>query len=512
MTLDRTRHHPPQPAGCSRRLGALSRARRRVLLAGLVPAGLLAGAACGRAPAPSPGSPASAAAAEAQVLVIEHVAVVDVERGEIVPDRTVVVRGDRIASVGASGENGPRAVRVDGRGKYLMPGLIDAHTHVAGVSADPRWSPEVVPAEYVSYGVTGVRDMGSDLDVVLKLREAIDARATTGPRIATGGPMLDRHEARAGDARTARTAAEGRAAVDELAGRGVDFIKVISPTRDAYLAIAEEAARRKLFFVGHVPEEVTAAEASDRGQRSIEHLSGIPLSCSAREAELREKRRAALAARDGAALRAAGVAILASYDPARCAELFARFVKNGTWQVPTLVWTHAGATLDRAREDDPRLLGVPPSVRAQWKPASLIAESPGYMESMRDVLALDLVIVRAMSASGVHILAGSDSLDPFVFPGSSLHEELALLVEAGLSTAQALRSATVDPARFLGWDAGVVAPGKRADLVLLEADPLANIGATTRIAAVVLRGELLGSARLTELRARAEAAAAAVRD
>ncbi len=446
------------------------------------------------------------------MIAIEHVTVIDVEAGGRGEDQTVIVRGDRIASVGASGPLPEGGLRVDGRGKFLIPGLIDMHTHVAGVSADPRWSPEVVPLQYVAYGVTGVRDMGSDLDVITKLRAAIDAGAQVGPRIATGGPMLDRHDARGGDTRAARSAAEGRAAVDDLAARGVDFVKVISPSREAYLAIADEAPRRRLSFVGHVPEDVTAAEASDLGQRSIEHLSGIALACSSREEELRVRRRAALAAKDGPALRAIGADVLASYSAERCAALFARFVKNGTWQVPTLVWTHANATLDRANPDDPRLRGVPAALREQWSPKSLVAESPGYVESMRDVLAEAGVIVRAMNASGVGILAGSDSLDPYVFPGTSLHEELALLVGAGLTPPEALRAATVLAARFLGWDSGVVAPGRRADLVLLDADPLAHIEATTQIAAVVLRGNLLTAPVLADLRARAEAAAAAVHE
>jgi imidazolonepropionase-like amidohydrolase len=298
--------------------------------------------------------------------------------------------------------------------------------------------------------------------------------------------------------------------VRSLKQQGADFIKVLSPAREAYFALADEAKKQNIAFAGHVPETVTAAEASNAGQKSIEHLSNILIACSSREDELRAARATAIAKSDAAAFARIAQETLDSYDANKAAALFARFVKNGTWQAPTLVWTQVEANLDQAPADDGRLKYLPRAVRAEWQPAKLTANTkPEEFALNRRVFAKYLEIVGAMQRAGVQIIAGSDSLDPYVFPGSSLHEELALLVKSGLTPMEALQAATRNAATYLGLldNYGTVEEGKRADLVLLDANPMTDITNTQKISAVVLGGRMMNKAALQELLAGAEQAA-----
>ena len=258
-----------------------------------------------------------------------------------------------------------------------------------------------------------------------------------------------------------------------------------------------------------MPESVTAAEASDAGQKSIEHLSGILLACSNREAEIRKARAEARARSDRSAFERLAVETLDTYDVKKASLLFARFAKNGTWQVPTLVWTRANESMQNISADDDRLKYVPAALKEEWKPEKMREGlTPGYFELTRRVFAKELEIVAEMNRAGVQILAGSDSLDPYVFPGSSLHEELALLVKAGLTPIEALQAATRNAASYLGMldTSGTIERGKIADLVLLDANPLADISNTQKINAVVLGGRLIDKDEMKKMLANVETA------
>jgi len=275
---------------------------------------------------------------------------------------------------------------------------------------------------------------------------------------------------------------------------GADFIKVLSRVpRESYLAVADEAARLHMRFVGHVPESVSAAEASASGQRSIEHLSGIMLACSSEENELRQRRVNALAKDDGAGMAALNRQTLATYNSAKASKLFAELTNHNTYQVPTLVWWQAAANMDGPTlAADFRLQYVPMGVRSQWKPAQGAQQSTGQEASdARQRFARYLELVHSMHHAGVPFMAGTDGPDPYVFPGFSLHDELELLVKAGFSNAEALSAATFYPALFMvKLDRyGVVEPGRVADMVLLDANPLDDIRNTRKISAVVLRGK-----------------------
>jgi imidazolonepropionase-like amidohydrolase len=295
--------------------------------------------------------------------------------------------------------------------------------------------------------------------------------------------------------------------VRTLKARGADFIKVLSRLdRESYFAIADEAKKQSLSFVGHVPNSIRAAEASAAGQKSIEHIfySNLSFDCSAREDELRAKRLTGgpAAARDEAN---------ASFSPQKAAALWQTFVRNQTWVVPTLVAMESlSKQRELARSHFEELSYLPPALRTRWSPQQIEKElSPEIENWYAAQFQTDLKLARSMHEAGVEMLAGSDSLDSLNFPGTSLHEELRLLVQAGFTPLQALQAATVKPAEFFGatGDWGRIEAGNVANLVLLEANPLEEISNTRKIAAVIVQGRFYGRAELDELLRGARAAA-----
>ncbi len=466
-------------------------------------------------------SPMGAGAQSAGTLALAHVTVIDASGRAAQADQTVVVAGGRIAAVGPAGTvRVPKDARViDAHGKYLIPGLWDMHVHIAGISADPAWSRQVILPELIAYGIVGVRDMGGDLEALLSWRREIEAGTLIGPHIVAGGPMLVPRGKKNAEQYPVANAEEARQAVRELKGRGADFIKIIGmPSREAFFAVAEEAKKQGISFVGHVPAVVTAGEASDAGMHSIEHIvySGLAYDCSSREKELREAALQARANRDAVASAKALVDAADSYSAEKAAELWARFKKNGTWVVPTLksisVQTPSKLTAEQ-QAADPGLEFVPEALRRQWDPR--LAENQAAEADQQwwtRQFANDEKLTRDMHRAGVATLAGSDSLDRFVFPGSSLHAELQLLVSNGYTPLEALRAATRDAARFLAREKefGTIAVGAHADLVLLDANPLEDIANTSKIRAVVREGVFLDRAALDTLLLQAKAAAKAV--
>jgi predicted amidohydrolase len=468
-----------------------------------------------------PGPPVFAQSAQPPLAFI-HVTVIDGTGAPPRSDMSVIVTGDRITGLERTDRlKLPAGVRVvDATGKYLLPGLWDMHVHTHGRFYDPSVS--FFPL-LVANGVTGIRDMASPLDHVDQVRQwRRETNESWRPRIFAAGPLLDAAAQNALDSGANQIVNvtnenEARRAVRLLKRRGVDFVKVYnSLPRDAYFAIADEARKRKLPFVGHVPETIRVAEASDAGQRSIEHLSWILWACTPREAELRADWSAAKARGDAAALgrlyQAQRQTVLETYSDQKAAALFARFRKNHTWQCPTLtVLRLAAFGSDRSSENSQRLRYIPASVRERWEQIDYWRRSRTTEElaSGKRLFDRQLQVVGAMHRAGVELLAGTDMLKPDLLPGFSLHDELALLVQAGLTPMEALQTATRNPARFLGLEKqlGIVRKGNTADLLLLDADPLADIRNTMRIHAVVLNGRLLDRAALDRMLADVEAAA-----
>jgi hypothetical protein len=457
---------------------------------------------------------------DANRTAITHVVIVDTATGKLKPDQTVVIADGRISRIVPSAAFHPETETriIEARGKYLIPGLWDMHVHIAGISADPNWSKDVILPLLTAMGIAGVRDMGGDLIVLQEWRREIENGKLVGPHIVAGGPMLVSGGKKTPEQIPINDAEEAREAVRSLKQQGADFIKIIDlPSREAFFAVADEAKRQNLPFVGHVPPVVTASEASDAGMRSIEHVvySNLEMDCSAKEEELRAAERAARATHEeGTSAKLLQEAMI-SYDPKKAAALWERFRRNGTWLVPTLVSIEALSRHNAGPETqarDPRLEYVPDSLRKEWDPRKPENQfSAGEQQWWAQQYINDGKLTTAMHRGGVALLAGSDSLDRYVFPGFALHRELELLTEAGLTPLEALRAATSDGAKFLGRDGefGVVANGARADLVLLDENPLANISNTAKISAVIRDGVYLDRAALDKLLRQAKNAAKA---
>jgi imidazolonepropionase-like amidohydrolase len=439
------------------------------------------------------------------VVVIRDVTAIDMVGSTPKAGMTVIVEGNRIANIGRKLKVPKSAAVIDGRGKFLIPGLWDMHSHFLFEQVrDPFMKLSI------ANGVTGVRDLGSEqLDLLIEIRRSIAESKTVGPRIVAAGPIVDGPKPVWPFSIPVANADEGRKAVQSLKTKGADFVKVYSLlSRDSYFAIADEAKKQKIPFAGHVPNTVTTAEASDAGQKSIEHIR-VYLDVSTDEQALRQERLDAEAKGQSELNRVRGAQharLLETFNEEKVRLLAGRFAKNGTWFVPTLTVHRSFAFFhDPAFVADPRLKYMPEFLTGYWKTQRERMPEEATKRN-RVFYTRDLQVVGLMHEGGAKLLAGSDTMNPFIFPGFSLHDELALLVEAGLTPLEALRTATANPAAFLDMekDLGTIEKGKFADLVLLDANPLSDIRNTTKINAVIANGRLFDRAALDALLSEAE--------
>lgn len=422
-------------------------------------------------------------------LVIRNVTVVDVETGELREQQRIEVVGDRIAAVEpddlteyppASGDGafaaGRTTLEFDGGNAFVIPGLWDMHVHVLW---DSSFAAAAMPL-FIANGVTGVRDMGGPLEA-LKL---LEAPGPSWPQVVASGPILDGPQPVDPSASLAvGTPEEARRAVDRVAAAGADFIKVYTLLPpEAYRAAVERAGELGLPVAGHLPGGVRAADASRFGQRSIEHLRD----------EL--------------------IPFCMEPGPA-CDELVQVFAENRTYQAPTLVILRAKAYIpERAYAEDSRLAFIPAQLRDDWlaiREHRIVNRNADYFAEKRIRYAAELEATRILHKGGVPILAGTDVDNLFSMPGFSLHDELALMVQAGLSPLEALRTATHTPARYLERETemGAIRVGFVADMVLLDANPVKDIRNTTAIRAVVRAGLLFNRVALDGMLEQARVAA-----
>jgi imidazolonepropionase-like amidohydrolase len=461
--------------------------------------------------------PSFSSAEPSSQLAITHVTVIDATGRAPQPDQTVLIDGGRITAVGAAAKiKVPKSARtIDGSGKFLLPGFWDMHVHLAGVSADPTWSKQILLPLLLANGITGVRDMGGDLDALLSWQRDSESGALLAPHIVASGPFLIGNGRKTAEQYPVHTPEAARAAVDKLKARGANFIKIISmPSRDAFFAIADESKKQNIPFVGHLPFEISATEASDAGMRSIEHLlySGFALSFSSSEAELRPRLVQAEKSGDSAAWEQIAHEADATYSSEKAAVLFQTLKKNGTWVTPTLASLDITSHPENWKEDDPLLAFLPRTLTQEWSYSLQDVRMKQRAGWLARQASNDWKLTGELHKAGVPLLVGSDSLDPFVIPGDSFHRELGELVRAGFTPMEALQAATQGAAQFLGREKelGTVETGRSADLVLLSANPVEDIGNTRKVWAVVRNGGYYDRAALDGLLAHVKEAAAAV--
>ncbi len=445
-------------------------------------------------------------------IAIRNVTVIAMTDAPAMSGQTVVIQRGRIARIGPIKQISiPRsAIVVDGTGRYLIPGLWDMHIHAAQ-------GREIYNRLFIANGITGVRDMGGYPQTLTAWRKEIASGKTLSPHLYSAGPIVDGFPPSWPFAIAAADGDKGHEAVAQVKQGGANFVKVYDLLpRDAYLGIVSEAKRRNIPVVGHIPYSITLSEASNAGQRSVEHLSGLWLACSTHETEIRRKIVALVKANPNYAVYGLQVNRLieqkarTTFNAHRTTELFNTLVKNRTYQTPTAgvlrYYTLGGAGYST---DDPRIKYIPRVITDSWGNAQSTA--PTYLvEQRKGRFREDLKMVGLMNRAGVPLLAGTDMGNPFIFPGFSLHDELAYFVEAGLTPLEALRTATRNPAEFFGISdrTGTIEKGKWADLILLEADPIADIANTKKIRAVIANGRLFTRTDLDCLLTEAEEEAA----
>ncbi len=394
-------------------------------------------------------------------LLIENVTVITATDAPPVENAAILVRDGRIEWVGGSNDKPPAsgAATYDGRNAYVIPGLWDMHTHVL-------WQPFVRDGYlqlFLANGVTGIRDMGGTLDVLQSVRSGGQYDSPLHPRIVASGPWLNPFEIDPRAGTVVDSPDHARRVVADLAKGGVDFIKVyLHLPREVFVAILEEAKTHELPVAGHVPPEVGTLEAAALGMRSIEHM------------------------------RVEIGGLCAELEPAECESLLAALQAEQTWHTPTLLVRRNRSWFDRLEliGDTPRY--APDYLLAEWEEIRLGRLEKDNFDEVRKRYAEEQELAGRLHRAQLPILAGTDSGDVYCVPGFSIHDELALLVDAGLTPRDALRAATTAPAEYLGMadSLGTVSVGKIADFVLLEANPLQDIRNTKGIRAVVKGGYL----------------------
>lgn len=460
-------------------------------------------------------------------LAIEDVTIIDPESGRVSQHRTVYVDEGRIIGISDARTRQPitAPTRVNGAGRFLIPGLMDMHVHLF-LPADPTPSLNLLLAN----GVTSIREMSSDcwalagsktgcVEDYRKLQLAIRQGQVVGPDLSAltstmvMGPTRLTIPKNVPSFITPVTESEGREVVRHIAARGVDLVKTHDsiPER-AFFAMMDEARRTGIGVAGHVPFAAGSLGAAQAGYRSIEHARDLLYDCSAYGPAYR-KLEAAVARREPGATRPPSIERLTrtvdAFDAARCSELLRQLAATNVFYVPTHVTREMEARAgDQGYRADSSRRFVPREQNKRWEAdlTETAAKPEAERTALRRFFEHGLQITALAHRAGIPVMAGTDANDTMIVPGFSLHRELALLQVAGLTNMEVLRTATTIPAKYLGRsaDLGGVGIGKKADLVLLRSNPLEKIRNTAAVEAVVANGRLFQRSELDSLLAAAE--------
>ena len=439
-------------------------------------------------------------------LVISDVNIVDVRTGEVLEGRHLRIENGQIMQISDEAFLVSDSVEtLNGKGKFLIPGLWDMHTHY-------HWNHTWASQLLIANGVTGVREMWGDMDNVNAIRDKNENEGHVAPDIYSAGAIIDGTPPIWEGSVGVDNAEEAVEEINKQYEDGVDFFKVYSLlSPESYQAIAARSKELGVPFAGHVPGRVTIWEAISAGQQSAEHMYGLLEACTSRPEEW--------ARFEGAERFGAEAAhFLVDYFDQQLFDSLARVLaKSDTWMSPTLsVLQRISSLDDTTLRMDPRMKYMPEFIHNMWDPRNdfrFQSRGPEFYEASRRRFELRQRLLGELAAAGVKIIAGTDYPNPYCYPGFSLHDELELMVEAGMSPLSVLQSATVNAAVFMGKEdsVGVVSEGGQASLVMLDANPLEDIGNTRRIHSVVLRGRVLDREDLEALLKEAQDLAAETR-
>jgi imidazolonepropionase-like amidohydrolase len=414
-------------------------------------------------------------------VVFVGVNVVPMTGDTVIRDAAVLVSDGRISAVGPTASiAAPRDARViNASGKYLMPGLAEMHAHVPGAQADAAYRDDVLLL-YVANGVTLARGMLGE-PMHLQMRADLAAHRLLGPRLITSGPSLNGN--------SVKTAADAVRMVREQKAAGYDFLKLHPGLkRDVFLAIAATAREVGIDFAGHVSADVGLDLALHEGQATVDHLDGYLLRLVPESQRANEN--------------PDNVGLVNRIDPALLPEVVRATRAAATWVVPTqtLYENLTGPIAVDELTARPELRYVPLRLREQYRTRKqAVLDTPNYdAAGAEKYLDARRAVMRALAEGDAGLLLGSDAPQIYNVPGFSLHRELQSMVRAGLTPYQALAAGTRAPAEFFGSEGryGAIVAGAEADLILLDANPLADIANTQKIAGVMVRGRWLDRAFL----------------
>jgi imidazolonepropionase-like amidohydrolase len=417
------------------------------------------------------------------VIAFINVDVVPMDKERVVQNQTVIVRDGRIVAMAAAGRvTVPKgAVKIDGRGQYLMPGLVDMHVHLEYFDRDAQL------LLFLAGGVTTVRNMDGRANILEWRKRAADDNLLA-PTIFTAGAILEGKPPLRDDNRVVETPAQAEVVVEEQKKAGYDFIKVYHTlNRETYLAIVAAAKKYGMPVVGHVPRSVGLRSALAANQKSIEHLEGYTDEIEADDSPIKNQR-----------------SWLKRYFAVKIDEEKIRRIADATqrasvWNVPTLIERRLSAlSADEleTRLKQPELKFLPPETADFWSGSNKRITgrmSPEDFARLAEGERVRNRLVKLLHDAGARLLVGTDTPNAFVIPGFSVLEELQNFVAAGLTPYQAIKAATKDAAEFLGAsdEFGTISVGKRADLILVEGNPLGSVASLQQRAGVMVRGKWL---------------------
>jgi len=404
--------------------------------------------------------------------LITEVNIIDVKTGKVLKNKTIAIDNNRISAIYDKKILGSVSTSViDGKGKYLIPGLWDMHAHY-------KWSHVDLDPLLIANGITGVREMWGDMPAFVDIPERMQPEGYLPPDVYLSGDLIDGNPPSFPiGSIVVTTPEEAVGAVQSQIDKKVDFIKVYSMlNEECFMAIAKEATKRNIPFAGHIPNNVSIYTAIEAGMASSEHLYGFLNACSSVDTT--------------------NEVLINTFSEKRFDSICSVLAKSSMWLCPTLAVNRAMSYLnDSIFINDNRIAYLPGYVLEIWNQKLTPytkSQIEDFANSTRIRYLFELSLLGKMNEKGVKFLAGTDFPNPYVFPGFSLHDELLLMVNGGMPTIDALRTATINPAIFMNkeLDFGSVEVGKLASLVLLKKNPLENIENTKTIETVIIRGKV----------------------